>query len=90
VPRGPPCWPVGRPGAFSENLRRREIAEHLVLSHRTVDYHLRNIFTRLGIRSRVELTAGDRPLVTTPDNAENASMNCGSRLFALAGATCRE
>jgi DNA-binding CsgD family transcriptional regulator len=34
----------------------REIAAQLFLSPRTVDHHLRNIFVRLGIRSRVELT----------------------------------
>jgi DNA-binding NarL/FixJ family response regulator len=33
----------------------REVAAALFLSPRTVDHHLRNIFTRLGIRSRVDL-----------------------------------
>jgi DNA-binding NarL/FixJ family response regulator len=33
----------------------REVAEHLYLSTRTVDHHMRNIFVRLGIRSRIEL-----------------------------------
>jgi DNA-binding NarL/FixJ family response regulator len=34
----------------------REVAAQLFLSPRTVDHHMRNIFTRLGIRSRIELT----------------------------------
>ncbi|WP_354670909.1 LuxR C-terminal-related transcriptional regulator [Actinomadura sp. DC4] len=39
----------------AEGATNREIAARLVLSHRTVDHHLRNVFVRLGIRSRVEL-----------------------------------
>ncbi|MBC6463558.1 LuxR family transcriptional regulator, partial [Actinomadura sp. HBU206391] len=39
----------------AEGSTNREIAARLDLSHRTVDHHLRNVFTRLGIRSRVEL-----------------------------------
>ncbi|MFI0986219.1 helix-turn-helix transcriptional regulator [Streptomyces exfoliatus] len=35
----------------------REVADRLTLSPRTVDHHLRSVFARLGIRSRVELPA---------------------------------
>ncbi|MEU5048942.1 helix-turn-helix transcriptional regulator [Streptomyces sp. NPDC021096] len=39
----------------AEGLTNREVADRLTLSHRTVDHHLRNVFSALGIRSRVQL-----------------------------------
>ncbi|MET9934203.1 helix-turn-helix transcriptional regulator, partial [Streptomyces sp. NPDC006324] len=39
----------------AQGATNREIAGRLALSPRTVDHHLRNVFARLGIRSRVEL-----------------------------------
>jgi DNA-binding CsgD family transcriptional regulator len=38
----------------------REVAAHLLLSPRTVDHHLRQVFTKLGISSRAELLASPR------------------------------
>jgi DNA-binding CsgD family transcriptional regulator len=45
--------PVARLAAHGES--NRTIAGHLFLSAHTVDSHLRSIFGKLGIRSRVEL-----------------------------------
>ncbi|MFI7078381.1 LuxR C-terminal-related transcriptional regulator [Micromonospora sp. NPDC049903] len=47
----------------AEGATNREIADRMFLSTRTVDHHLRNVFHRLGVRSRTELT---RALDGTP------------------------
>ncbi|MCX4910663.1 LuxR family transcriptional regulator [Streptomyces sp. NBC_00878] len=39
----------------AEGATNREIASRLLLSPRTIDHHLRGVFNRLGIRSRIEL-----------------------------------
>jgi DNA-binding CsgD family transcriptional regulator len=40
----------------AQGLTTRQVAAQLFLSPRTVDFHLRNIFTKLGISSRTQLT----------------------------------
>ncbi|MBL3666159.1 helix-turn-helix transcriptional regulator [Streptomyces sp. M2CJ-2] len=50
----------------AEGATNREVALSLSVSTRTVDYHLRNVFATLGVRSRVEL-------VRLVEQAEKAS-----------------
>ena len=44
----------------ADGRRNREIAEILRVSIKTVEFHLSNIYTKLGIRSRAELRARAR------------------------------
>ncbi|MBO1333456.1 helix-turn-helix transcriptional regulator [Streptomyces sp. VRA16 Mangrove soil] len=52
----------------AEGDTNREVARRLSVSPRTVDHHLRNVFARLGVRSRVELARlvhrAERPAAT--------------------------
>jgi DNA-binding NarL/FixJ family response regulator len=39
----------------AEGLSNREIAEQLVVTVKTVEWHLKNSFQKLGVRSRTQL-----------------------------------
>jgi DNA-binding NarL/FixJ family response regulator len=40
----------------ADGLSNRELASHLFVSIKTVEFHIHNIYAKLGIRSRVQLT----------------------------------
>ena len=49
----------------ADGLTNREIAQTLFVTDRTVEGHLTNVFTKLGVRSRTSLPAA----LTTPTQA---------------------
>jgi len=44
-----------------QGLSNRDAAAQLFLSPRTIDFHLRNVLTKLGVCSRAELAMLDLP-----------------------------
>lgn len=57
----------------ARNMSSAEVAEHLVVSTRTVDNHLQKIFSKLGITSRREIGRALR-LGSDDDSAETSTM----------------
>ena len=48
-------------GMVAQGMTNKDIAARLYLSPRTIDYHLRKVFSKLGIASRTELVRHGLP-----------------------------
>lgn len=64
-------------GSSPEASPSREVAGQLFLSPRTIDFHLRNVFTKLGVFSRAELT---RPRLDDTGQARTRSWTRSPRM----------
>jgi DNA-binding CsgD family transcriptional regulator len=56
----------------ASGLTNRQVGEQLFLSHHTVDFHLRSIFRKLGVKSRVGLA---RLVIECQVDPERSSMS---------------
>ncbi|WP_030967270.1 MULTISPECIES: helix-turn-helix transcriptional regulator [unclassified Streptomyces] len=66
--------------SVAQGATNREVARQLSIGTRTVEYHLGNIFTQLGVRSRMALARALEPelLLSAPANGSaDVSDTCG-------------
>jgi DNA-binding NarL/FixJ family response regulator len=49
------CWGAGVVALVAKELTNREVADELYVGDKIVEYHVRNVFGKLGVTSRRQL-----------------------------------
>ena len=68
---------------LASGMSNKQIASHLTISSNTVKFHLRTIYSKLGVRNRVQAMRGRRLAAKPKTKTKQARLQTPSRLLPL-------